>query len=272
MVRGVNVDDRIAVVTGAAGGIGGALVEALVGHGAKAVVASDVKVDDVQALSDALGPERVVVRELDVTDERATESLVDEVERTVGPIELWFANAGVATGSGLQASEEEWERQWRVNVMSHLYAARALVPRWVERGEGHLVTTASMAGILTTAGDGAYSTTKHAAVGFAEWLAYTYADQGVKVSCVCPGAVDTAMLKAGADGDATKASAAIGAGEVLSAAEAAKRILADVERDDFLVLTHPEMKEYIVGKAQDPERWVRGMTRLWARTQKLLDG
>lgn len=272
MFWGVNVDGRVAVVTGAAGGIGGALVRALAARGARAVVACDLAVEGVEELRGAVGPDRVVARELDVTDERATEALANEVERTVAPIELWFANAGIATGSGLDAPQQEWERQWQVNVMSHLHAARAMVPRWVKRGEGHLVTTASMAGILTAAGDGAYSTTKHAAVGFAEWLAYTYAEQGVQVSCVCPGAVDTAMLKAGAHGDATKASAAIGAGEVLDVSEAAKRILNGVERGDFLVLTHPEMKQYAVGKADDPERWVSGMARLWARAQKLLDG
>jgi NAD(P)-dependent dehydrogenase (short-subunit alcohol dehydrogenase family) len=267
----LNVDGEIAVVTGAAGGIGGALVKALAGRGAKTVVACDLNVDDLRGLSDELGQGRVVARALDVTDERETGVLVEEVERTVGPIGLWFANAGVATGSGLEAPDEDWERQWNVNVMAHLYAARTMVPRWVERGEGHLVTTASMAGILTAAGDGAYSTTKHAAVGFAEWLAYTYAEQGVKVSCVCPGAVDTAMLKAGANGDARKASAAIGAGEVLSTQGAAQLIVGGVEKDDFLVLTHPEMKKYAVGKAQDPERWVKGMARLWARAQTLLN-
>jgi NAD(P)-dependent dehydrogenase (short-subunit alcohol dehydrogenase family) len=262
---------RIAVVTGAAGGIGGALVRALVEHGAKTVVAADLDAGSVAGLGEELGSDRVLARGLDVTDERATAALVQDVQATVGPIDLWFANAGVATGSGVDAPDEEWERQWRVNVMSHLYAARALLPGWIERGEGHLVTTASMAGILTAAGDGAYSTSKHAAVGLAEWLAYTHAEQGVKVSCVCPGAVDTAMLRAGAQGDARRASAAIGAGEVLSPDEAARRIVEGVSEDAFLVLTHPEMREYAVGKAQDPERWVRGMTRLWARAQKLLD-
>jgi NAD(P)-dependent dehydrogenase (short-subunit alcohol dehydrogenase family) len=138
--------------------------------------------------------------------------------------------------------------------MSHVYASRALLPGWIERGEGHLVTTASMAGLLTTVGDAAYSATKHAAVGFAEWLAFTYGGQGVRVSCICPGAVDTAMLRSGGDGDAAKASAVIDA----------------LAEDRFLILTHPEMHDFVVGKAQDPERWVRGMTKLWARAQALL--
>jgi NAD(P)-dependent dehydrogenase (short-subunit alcohol dehydrogenase family) len=282
-------EGKVIVVTGAAGGIGGALVRALVERGAQTVIATDLDTDGVERLRESMREqsggsdaamreqpdggdvaERVQPRALDVCDERATRALVDEIEETVGPIDVWFANAGVATGGGMDASDEDWDRQWRVNVMAHVYAARALLPGWIERGSGHLVTTASMAGILTTAGDAAYSATKHAALGFAEWLAFTYAAQGVRVSCICPGAVDTAMLRAGAEGDATKASAAIGGGEVLSAEQAAERILAGLAEERFLILTHPEMREFVVGKAQDPERWIRGMSRLWARTQALL--
>ena len=134
-------------------------------RGARSVVAADLDGSGVERLSEELGAARVVPRALDVCDEAATRALVEEVERTIGAIDVWFANAGLATGSGPEATDEEWQRQWRVNVMSHVYAARALLPGWIERGEGHLVTTASMAGILTTVGDAAYSATKHAAVG-----------------------------------------------------------------------------------------------------------
>ncbi len=263
-------EGKVAVVTGAAGGIGGALVRALLDRGARRVVAADLDVAGVERLSEELGRERVDARALDVTDEQATRTLVAEVERTSGPIDVWFANAGLATGSGPDAPDGDWNHQWQVNVMSHVYAARALLPGWIERGDGHLVTTASMAGILTAAGDAAYSATKHAAVGFAEWLAFTYADRGVRVSCVCPGAVDTAMLRAGGDGDAAKASAVIGGGEVLDPEQAAERILDDLRQDLFLILTHPEMHEFVVVKAQDPQRWIRGMTKLWSRAQALL--
>jgi NAD(P)-dependent dehydrogenase (short-subunit alcohol dehydrogenase family) len=262
-------EGKIIVVTGAAGGIGGALVRSLVEREAGNVIAADLDGGGVERLSDELGP-RVLGRVLDVSDEQATHELVAEVAGTLGPIDVWFANAGLATASGPEAPDEDWDRQWRINVMSHVYAARALLPGWIARGDGHLVTTASMAGILTAAGDAAYSTTKHAAVGFAEWLAFTYAGQGVRVSCICPGAVDTAMLRAGAGGDAAKASAAIGAGEVLAPEQAADRILEALAQDLFLILTHPEMHEFAVGKAQSPERWLRGMSRLWARTRSLL--
>jgi NAD(P)-dependent dehydrogenase (short-subunit alcohol dehydrogenase family) len=263
-------EGRVAVVTGAAGGIGGALVRALLGRGARTVVAADLDRDGVERLSAELGAVNVLARTLDVSDEAATRALVQEIEGSVGSIDVWFANAGIATGSGPEAPDEDWDRQWQINVMSHVHAARVLLPGWTERGEGHLVTTASMAGILTAAGDAAYSATKHAAVGFAEWLAFTYAGRGVRVSCICPGAVDTAMLRAGGDGDAARASAVIGGGEVLAPERAAERILDELRDDRVLILTHPEMHRFVVGKAQDPERWVRGMAKLWSRAQALL--
>ena len=265
----MEIEGRAIAVTGAAGGIGGALVRGLVERGARTVVATDLDGAGVDRLARELG-EGVVARVLDVGDEQATRALVAEVEREIGPIDAWFANAGLATGGGPDAPDDVWDRQWRINVMSHVYAARALLPGWTERGGGHLITTASMAGILSSIGDAAYATTKHAAVGLAEWLAFSYAAQGVRVSCVCPGAVDTAMLRAGAGGDAAKATAVIGGGDVLSAEDAAEAILDGVAEDRFLILTHPAMHEFVVGKAQEPDRWVRGMAKLWQRAQALL--
>lgn len=241
------------------------MVRALLAAGASHVIAVDLQAPTGFA-------EGVEARALDVSDEAATRALVADVEASIGPIDLWFANAGVAGGGSESAADEVWERQWQVNVMAHVYASRALLPRWLERKEGHLITTASMAGILTTLGDGVYAATKHAAVGFAEWMAITYGDQGIRVSCVCPGAVNTGMLVAMTDGDAEKAAASIGGGDVLSAEAAAAEILAGTAEDRFLILTHPQMHEYVVRKAQDPERWIRGMRRLWARTQELLAG
>jgi NAD(P)-dependent dehydrogenase (short-subunit alcohol dehydrogenase family) len=265
-------EGKIIVVTGASGGIGGELVRALVERDARRVIACDIVPDGVQALSAELGEERVVARTLDVSDEAATQTLIAEVEESVGPIDVFFANAGIATGGGAEAPNETWERQWHINVMAHVYAARALLPGWIERGEGHLITTASMAGILATLGDGVYTSTKHAALGFAEWLAITHAAEGVKVSCICPGAVNTGMLRAGADGDADKAAAVIGGGNVLAPDVAVERILSELTDDRFLILTHPEMQEFIEQKATNRDRWIRGMSRLWARSQALLAG
>jgi NAD(P)-dependent dehydrogenase (short-subunit alcohol dehydrogenase family) len=259
---------KVIAVTGAAGGIGGALVRAVVEAGASRVVAADLDGAGVEALAREVGESIVEARELDVTDEAATRALIDEL----GPIDVWFANAGLATGGMEDAPDDVWQRQWNVNVMSHVYAARALVPGWLERGEGHLVTTASMAGLLTALGDAPYSATKHAALGFAETLAYTYGGRGVKVSCICPGAVDTAMLRAGADGDAAKASQVIGGGGVLAPEQAADRILEALREDRFLIYTHPDMRDFVVGKAENPDRWIRGMTKLFAKAQALLGG
>jgi NAD(P)-dependent dehydrogenase (short-subunit alcohol dehydrogenase family) len=267
----VELDGSVAVVTGAAGGIGGALARELLERGARCVVGADLEQAAVERRSEELGISGgVVARALDVTDEAATAALVEEVESSLGPIELFFANAGLATGGGPEMPDATWEAQWRINVMSHVYAARAMLPRWTERGRGHLVTTASMAGILSAQGDLAYSATKHAALGLAEWLAFTYADRGVRVSCICPGAVDTAMLRGGAGGDAAKASAVIGGGDVLAPEEAARRILDQLAENRFLILTHPEMHEFIVGKASEPERWIRGMAKLYVRARALL--
>lgn len=256
---------KLVVVTGAAGGIGGGIVRALLDAGARRVVATDVRAD---ALS--FDDERVTARALDVADEAATAALVEELAAEDGPIDLWFANAGIAHGGGIDASDETWDRQWQINLMSHVYAARALFPGWQARGGGHLVTTASMAGILTSLGDGVYAAAKHAALGWAEWLAITHADDGIEVSCVCPGAVDTEMLRGGAGGDAARATAAIGGGEVLDPDEAGRRIVAAVTEGRFLIFTHPEMQEFVERKAADPDRWIRGMSRLWGRTQELL--
>ncbi len=256
---------KLAVVTGAAGGIGGGIVRALLASGAERVVAADLATDTM-----TFGDERVMPRVLDVSDEAATVALVEAVEGDHGPIDLWFANAGIAHGGGVDAPNDMWQRQWDVNVMSHVYAARALFPGWTARGEGHLITTASMAGILTSLGDGVYAAAKHAALGLAEWLAITHAADGIKVSCVCPGAVDTDMLRGGAGGDAGKATMAIGGGEVLAPDEAGRRIVDAVAADRFLIFTHPEMQEFVERKASDPDRWIRGMSRLWGRTQELL--
>jgi NAD(P)-dependent dehydrogenase (short-subunit alcohol dehydrogenase family) len=257
--------DRIAVVTGAAGGIGSALVRALVGAGARLVVATDIA-------APTSTESKVLPRVLDVTDQASTNALVEEIESGHGPVDLWFANAGVGGAGQYDAPDSTWERQWQVNVMAHVYATRALMPGWLARGEGHLVTTASMAGILTSLGNTVYAATKHAAVGFAELTAITYADRGIKVSCICPGAVDTPMLRGAlgnADNAADNASVFIGGGGVLSADEAAARVIEGVREDRFLILTHPEMHEYMTRKAGDTDRWIRGMSRLWARAREM---
>jgi NAD(P)-dependent dehydrogenase (short-subunit alcohol dehydrogenase family) len=253
----VDPEGKIIVVTGAAGGIGGALVHALVERGARSVIAADLDGDGVERLSEDLGAARVTPRVLDVSDEQATRALVEEVQGRIGTIDVWFANAGLATASGPEAPDEDWDRQWRINVMSHVYAARALLPGWIERGDGHLVTTASMAGILTAAGDAAYSATKHAAVGFAEWLAATYAHKGLTVHCICPQGVRTQMLaNSGRAGEVVLADAAIEPSQVADA------LAQSLAAGTFFVLPHPEVRDYFIRRATDTDRWLRGMNRM----------
>ena len=180
---------KIAVVTGAAGGIGGAIVRALVDNGARTVVATDIRTDGLPSDDHGRGPGPRRGR-------RRRHPGAGRLDRgRVRPDRPVVRQRRRGRGRRRRCARRTWDLQWRVNVLAHAYAARALLPGWTARGEGHLVTTASMAGILTSLGDGVYAATKHAAVGFAEWLAITYADQGVKVSCICPGAVDTAMLR-----------------------------------------------------------------------------
>lgn len=259
----MNISGRIAVVTGAAGGIGSAIVRALIANGAKLVVATDLNEAAIQT------SDKIIARHLDVANEAQTKALVEEIEKLHGPVDFWFANAGVANGGGPEAPDSMWMLQWNVNVMAHVYATRALLPGWLSRGEGHLVTTASMAGILSTVGDGVYAATKHAAVGYAEWLAFTYGDKGIRVSCVCPGAVDTDMLRGSGDGDAEKAAATIGGGDVATPAAAAAAVIAGVTEDRFLIYTHPGLQQFVISKAQDTDKWIRGMRRLNAKTEAL---
>ena len=187
-----------AVVTGAAGGIGIALVRELAGRGAATVVAADLDDSHTRAVARAVDGEfddcRILGVGLDVSDPHATMELVESVEAEQGGIDLWCANAGIGTLEGIESDPATWQRVWEVNLMAHVHAAAVLVPRWAERGRGHLLVTASAAGLLSNLGDAPYSTTKHAAVAFAEWVAITHGEQGVGVTCLCPQGVRTPMV------------------------------------------------------------------------------
>lgn len=188
-------------------------------------------------------------------------------EETFGPLDLYFANAGVIEGGGL-ADQADWGRAIEVNVMAHVRAAEAVLPAWLERGEGYFVATASAAGLLTQIGLAPYAVTKHAAVGFAEWLAVTYGDRGIKVSCLCPMGVETAMYKAGleAEGDeALGARVVAGAGKILSPDEVAEAVLAGIASERFLILPHPEVLDFYRRKGIDYDGWIEGMRRLRER-------
>jgi NAD(P)-dependent dehydrogenase (short-subunit alcohol dehydrogenase family) len=249
--------DKVVVVTGGANGIGAALCRAFAGEGARTVVVADLDGDAAASVAGEIGGTPVVT---DVTVEADVRQLVDRAQEEHGPIDLFCANAGIGTMSGVEAVDEVWRRTWDVNVMAHVYAARALLPGWVARGQGYLLTTASAAGLLTQLGDAPYSVTKHAAVAFAEWVAIHYGDAGVKVSCLCPQGVRTNMLAgAGAAGEAL-----LGA-NALDPSVVADVVVAGLRDERFLILPHPEVADYERRRADDRDRWLGGMRKLLRR-------
>jgi NAD(P)-dependent dehydrogenase (short-subunit alcohol dehydrogenase family) len=254
----MHLKGKIIVVTGAGSGIGKALVERFIAEGAKAVVAVDINSENVQKTVDEFG---CVGMSADVAKEDDVKRIIDDTEKTIGPIDLFCSNAGVGAGASEQSANAEWQLSWDVNVMSHVYAARHLVPLMAERGEGYLLNTASAAGLLNQIGGAAYGVTKHAAVGLAEWLALTYAHQGIKVSVLCPQAVRTAMT-ANSDDKGTQAASGDG---MMEPEELADIVVEHLEREAFLILTHEEVKTYMQRKAADYDRWIGGMNRLFRK-------
>jgi NAD(P)-dependent dehydrogenase (short-subunit alcohol dehydrogenase family) len=261
----MDLSGRTVIVTGAAGGIGRALAEACAAAGAR-VAAVDVRTDEILGVGRQLGLGHLAVP-CDVTDLSAVESMVSHVRHEFGSIDVCFANAGVAVGTDpIATSDAVWDRAYAVNVRQHVWLARLLLPEWLSRGEGYFVATTSAAGLLTQVGSAPYSVTKHAAVAFAEWLAVTYGDAGVRVSCLAPMGVETAMLAPGAP-DAIEAVArdvVRAAGKVLDPADVAAEVLAAMRTERFLILPHPEVEGYFQRKAADYERWLAGMRRIQA--------
>lgn len=250
--------DSICVVTGGAQGIGRALCLRFAAEGARAVVVVDREPEGALATADMIG-DRGFANTADVTIEADVQAMIDRTEEELGPIDLMVSNAGILSGLGIDAGDDIWSRVFAVNVMSHVYAARALVPRMVERGGGYLLNTASAAGLLSQPGDAPYSVTKHAAVALAEWLSITYGLQGIKVSCLCPMAVDTAMLGMGVGTSGAGAAAVRG---VLSPEDVADAVVEGLRDERFLILPHPDVALYEQRRAGDRDRWLAGMQRL----------
>jgi NAD(P)-dependent dehydrogenase (short-subunit alcohol dehydrogenase family) len=267
----VELTDAVVVVTGAGSGIGAALARRFAAEGAAAVVVSDRDGEAAQRVADEIGG---TADTTDVTDETAVAALVDRTLAAHGRIDLFCSNAGVFSGGGVETPTAVWEQVFAVNVLSQVYAARAVLPSMLARGEGYLLNTASAAGLLTNLGAAPYSVTKHAAVALAEWLAVTHGDQGIKVSCLCPQGVNTAMLMGEANpgarsGDETAAEVVKASGRVLEPEEVAEAVVRGLEEERFLILPHPEVAEYWRRKADDPDRWLAGMRRLQARVRAL---
>ena len=246
------VKDRIVVVTGAASGIGRALAQRFVAEGAKLVVCSDRNGDGVRAVAQEVGG---IAFETDVSKEADILHMIETVEAEQGPIDLFCSNAGIGIGGGAEAPDEAWQRIWDINVMAHVWAARHVVPRMIERGGGYLLNTASAAGLLSQVGSAPYAVTKHAAVALAEWLSITHGDDGIKVSVLCPQAVRTAMTAGNPDGVAS-------VDGMIEPEEAADACVKAIEAETFLVLPHPQVLEYMRRKAGDYDRWLGGMRKL----------
>jgi NAD(P)-dependent dehydrogenase (short-subunit alcohol dehydrogenase family) len=254
----MEVANRHVVVTGAAGGIGRALVRRLAAEGARAVVAGDRDLEGARSLAQEVGGLAV---ELDAGREDSVRALVAEATEANGPIDIFISNAGVPGAmGGPEAADEVWEEAWRVNVMAHVWAARALLPEMLARGEGYLVNTASAAGLLTQVSSLVYSVTKHAAVSLAEWMAIEYGDAGVRVSCICPQGVRTPMLDLAMDDPA--GAAALTAGGLIEPEDVADAVIAGLRDERLLILPHENVAGFLALKGSDPERWLKGMRRL----------
>lgn len=272
----MEITGRSAIVTGAAGGIGAALAHRLLEAGASVVI-SDLDAPRLSAtateFATATGSEAILAVAADASDSDDLRGLIAAAEQAHGPVDLFVANAGVGDGDGLEASEEQWELALDVNLLAHVRAARLLVPGWLERGSGYFVSTASAAGLLTQLGSATYSASKHAAVGFAEWLAATYRGQGIGVSCLCPMGVETRMLRSGMEsergGGQLAAAAVTHAGEVLDPLTVADVVLDAITAERFLVLPHADVHEFLRRKVEDHDRWIHGMNRY---AERLLGG
>src|SRR3954447_3671472 len=260
----MELEGKVAVVTGGAGGIGKALAWKFIEEGAKGVVVADLEQADPQAVADELG-ERASAFAGDISQQATTAALIAHAEEAFGPVDLYCANAGVAIGVMLEDDEAGWDTAFGVNNRSHIHAAKILVPQWLERGGGYFLTTASAAGIVTQIGSAPYAVTKHAAVAFAEWLSITYGERGVGVSCLAPMGVNTNMLNAGAGDDGVTAGDVVrAAGMVVEPEQVADDVVEALREERFLVLPHPEVLTYLQRKASDYDRWLAGMRRLQA--------
>lgn len=252
----MKLKEKVAVVTGGANGIGRALCRRFATEGARGVVVADMDAAGAAKLAEEIGGIGVAT---DVSVEADIVNLVTRAIAAYGAIDLFCSNAGIGTPGGADEPNEVWQRIWEVNVMAHVYAARAVLPGMLARGGGYILATASAAGLLAQIGSAPYSVTKHAAVAFAEWLSITHGDAGIKVSCLCPQGVNTDLLRrsAGGPGDFLRANA-------LEPEDVAEAVVKGIDEERFLILPHPEVQEYFHRKASDYDRWLRGMRRLQA--------
>jgi NAD(P)-dependent dehydrogenase (short-subunit alcohol dehydrogenase family) len=254
----MDIRGKVAIVTGGASGIGAALAKRFAAEDARGIVVADVNLERAQGVAKDIG---AVAVKCDVSRESDIQALVATTRERFGQVDVFMSNAGILgrTG-GIELEDALWDKMWQVHGMAHVWAARAVVPEMVARGEGYFVVTASAAGLLNIVESAPYGVTKHAALAFAEWLRIAYGRRGVRVSCLCPQSVETDMTKGG--------TGSAGVNGVLSADQVAADVVATMHDEKFLVLPHPEVAKYFLNKAQDYDRWLGGMQKLYSLHSK----
>jgi NAD(P)-dependent dehydrogenase (short-subunit alcohol dehydrogenase family) len=250
----MDIRGKVAIVTGGASGIGAAMAQRFAADGARGVVVADVNLERAQGVAKDIGALAV---KCDVSREADIQALVAATREKFGQVDIFMSNAGIlGRMGGFELEDALWDKMWQVHGMAHVWAARAVVPEMVARGEGYFVITASAAGLLNIVESAPYGVTKHAAVAFAEWLRIAYGRKGVRVSCLCPQSVQTDMTKDG--------TGSAGVNGVLTAEQVAADVVATMHDEKFLVLPHPEVAKYFLNKAQDYDRWLGGMQKLYS--------
>lgn len=251
----MDVKDKIIVVTGGASGIGRALAKRFAAEGAKHIVAVDLNIEGAKETAEMVGG---TAMSADVSNEDDIKAVIDRTESEIGPIDLFCSNAGVGMAPEISSPNEEWQKIWEINVMAHVYAARHLLPQMIERGHGYFLNTSSAAGLLNQIGGAAYGVTKHAAVGFGEWLALSNKHKGIGVSMLCPQAVRTPMTE-DADNEGIKAASVDG---MMEPDDLALVVIEGLREERFVILPHPEVLKYMQNKTANYDRWIGGMNKL----------
>ena len=250
----MEIRGKVAIVTGGASGIGAGIAKRFVSDGARGVVVADMNLEQAQAVAKEIGATAV---RCDVSREADIQALVATTREKFGQVDIYISNAGIlGSMGGVELPDALWQKMWEVHGMAHVWAARAVVPEMIERGEGYFLVTASAAGLLNIVESAPYGVTKHAAVAIAEWLRIAYGRKGLRVSCLCPQSVQTAMT-AGGTGSA-------GVNGVLTPEQVAEDVVRTMREEGFLVLPHPEVAKYFLNKAQDYDRWLGGMQKVYA--------
>ena len=253
----MEIRDKVAVVTGGASGIGAGMAQRFAREGAQAVVVADVNLERAQGVAEGIGPQAVALA-CDVSREDDIQRLVAETRARFGRVDIYCSNAGIlGRMGGIELEDALWEKMWQIHGMAHVWAARAVVPEMVARGEGYFLVTASAAGLLNIVESAPYGVTKHAAVAVAEWLRIAYGRKGVRVSCLCPQSVQTDMTRDG--------TGSAGINGVLTPEQVADVVVQTMHEERFLALPHPEVAGYFLHKAQDYDRWLGGMQKLYAQ-------